>query len=464
MFCRHCGKEIAGDSKFCPGCGGSALEPPKSKAPPTQQESVAAPQVILDDAKPMVPVIDAPSEDKPSLLADEAKRAGIFAALTTPIIAVIIVLILILTAVPTGWYFGSYAKDSDDDGVPDRLDAFPIDSGETKDSDDDGWGDNEDVFPLDPTSWSDPDGDGHGEGTDKFPQNPKEWSDSDNDGHGDNSDIFPQDSSEWADSDGDGHGDNGDAFPHDPKEWSDRDGDGHGDNSDIFPDNSNEWIDSDGDGHGDNGDAFPQDPKEWSDRDGDGHGDNSDLFPDDADEWKDNDGDGQGDNADPDDDNDGVLDGQDLFPYKNAKIRLYIDEFTLLDPIDTGMDGDPKYGNIWITINIVNSENFRIPTSSTHKCEINIAWTVGKEMLVDVPDSTAEWKIDIQAWDEDGWSSDDQVDLSPTSSRTLHLTFNIQTGVLSGDVTTGVGDGSDDGTASSDDDDGKITFNLTVIF
>ena len=85
-------------------------------------------------------------------------------------------------------------------------------------------------------------------------------------------------------------------------------------------------------------------------------------------------------------------------------------------------------------------------------------------MVVDIPDSTAEWHIDIQAWDQDSMSGDDQVDLSPTSSRTLHLTVNIQTGVLSGDVTTGMGDGSDDGTASSDDDDGRITFNLTVIF
>jgi hypothetical protein len=81
----------------------------------------------------------------------------------------------------------------------------------------------------------DSDEDGYPDFMDAFPDDSTEWVDSDLDGIGDNSDRFPNDSSEWADSDGDSYGDNGDAFPADATEWADSDGDGHGDNSDAFP-------------------------------------------------------------------------------------------------------------------------------------------------------------------------------------------------------------------------------------
>jgi hypothetical protein len=74
-------------------------------------------------------------------------------------------------------------------------------------------------------------------------------------------------------------------------------------------------------------DAFPYDPSEINDLDGDGVGDNTDpdddgdgvldgddAFPADGGEWMDTDADGTGDNADSDDDNDGVEDYQDAFP------------------------------------------------------------------------------------------------------------------------------------------------------
>lgn len=79
--------------------------------------------------------------------------------------------------------------DSDDDGVPDHLDAFPNDPSETKDSDGDGVGDNSDAFPQDPGETRDSDGDGVGDNADRFPNDPNEHSDNDNDGTGDNADI-----------------------------------------------------------------------------------------------------------------------------------------------------------------------------------------------------------------------------------------------------------------------------------
>ena len=59
-------------------------------------------------------------------------------------------------------------------------------------------------------------------------------------------------------------------------------------------------LDADGDDDGvvDGLDIFPDDPTEWIDSDGDGVGDNSDEFPQDGSETTDSDGDGVGDNED----------------------------------------------------------------------------------------------------------------------------------------------------------------------
>jgi hypothetical protein len=91
--------------------------------------------------------------------------------------------------------------DDDNDGIPDSVDAFPLNPKESKDTDHDGIGDNADP-------------------------------DDDNDGVPDIQDAFPTDASETKDSDGDGVGDDKDAFPLNPKETLDSDQDGLGDNDD----------------------------------------------------------------------------------------------------------------------------------------------------------------------------------------------------------------------------------------
>ncbi|MEZ5328912.1 MAG: thrombospondin type 3 repeat-containing protein [Verrucomicrobiales bacterium] len=108
----------------------------------------------------------------------------------------------------------SAVTDTDNDGVPDELDAFPNDPNETLDTDDDGIGNNadtdddgddvpddEDAFPLDKTESADADKDGIGDNADP---------DRDNDGVENDLDLFPLDPTEWADTDSDGIGDNAD--------------------------------------------------------------------------------------------------------------------------------------------------------------------------------------------------------------------------------------------------------------
>ncbi len=93
--------------------------------------------------------------------------------------------------------------DSDNDGVDDRFDVFPLDASETADTDYDGVGDNADAFPNNWSETADSDNDGVGDNTDTFPYDPTDAFDSDDDGVGDNADAFPYDSTRNVNSDGD---------------------------------------------------------------------------------------------------------------------------------------------------------------------------------------------------------------------------------------------------------------------
>ncbi|WP_455392650.1 Kelch repeat-containing protein [[Eubacterium] cellulosolvens] len=128
---------------------------------------------------------------------------------------------------------GSLGMDADSDGVPNYLDAFPMDPAASLDSDGDKhpdcWnpGKSEkdsttgltlDAFPMDSAASLDSDGDKHpdcwnpgyteqdsntGLKLDAFPNDPNEFEDSDQDGAGDNTDAFPEDAAAAVDSDGD---------------------------------------------------------------------------------------------------------------------------------------------------------------------------------------------------------------------------------------------------------------------
>ncbi len=133
--------------------------------------------------------------------------------------------------------------DDDNDGVPDKDDAFPTNKEEQFDFDKDGKGDRSD---------DDDDNDGVLDITDRFPRNGEESADTDKDGVGDKLDNCPAVAGPQTDFDKDGKGDvcdedddsDGvkdfqDAFPLDPKESKDTDGDKVGNNADT---------DDDGDG------------------------------------------------------------------------------------------------------------------------------------------------------------------------------------------------------------------------
>ena len=158
--------------------------------------------------------------------------------------------------------------------------------------------------------------------------------DSDGDNVNDGADAFPLDRNEITDTDGDRIGNNAD--PDDDNDGltdieeaalgtnpllADTDGDNVNDGADAFPLDRNEITDTDGDRIGNNAD--PDDDNDGltdieevalgtnsllADTDGDNVNDGADAFPLDRNEITDTDGDRIGNNADPDDDNDGLTD------------------------------------------------------------------------------------------------------------------------------------------------------------
>ena len=239
------------------------------------------------------------------------------------------------------------SSDSDSDGVPDSLDAFPNDRTETADNDGDGTGDNADLDddndglpdsdevrrgtnPL----VADTDGDGLSDGTEvnTHGSNPL-LADTDGDGLRDGSEINAHRTNpSLADTDSDGLNDGDEVRIHGTSPTrSDTDGDGLTDSEEVNTHGTNPRLaDTDGDNLND-GAELGSDPATsplLADTDGDSHNDDRDAFPTNPYEWRDEDGDGVGHNADFDDndasitvasqvvdtDGDGVPDGDDAFP------------------------------------------------------------------------------------------------------------------------------------------------------
>jgi outer membrane protein OmpA-like peptidoglycan-associated protein len=228
-----------------------------------------------------------------------------------------------------GLYFSPYDRDTDGDGVPDRIDRCPTEPGPREnhgcpwtDKDGDGVLDKDDKCPNVPgpkendgCPWPDIDRDGVPDKDDKCPTipGPKEnqgcpWPDQDRDGVPDKDDKCPtvpgpieNQGCPWPDTDGDGVPDKDDKCPTIPGPkmnqgcpWPDTDKDGVPDKDDKCPNEPGPkendgcpWPDADKDGVPDKDDKCPHQPgpKEnhgcpWPDRDGDGVPDKDDQCPD----------------------------------------------------------------------------------------------------------------------------------------------------------------------------------------
>lgn len=101
MFCEKCGKELAKNTKFCPGCGVNLAQEETISDSPT----VAEPEVKTEIPQPVAKPVSPPQkyDNRSNLIKplSTASYVGMFILLSIPIINIIMVLV---------WSFGSKAN------------------------------------------------------------------------------------------------------------------------------------------------------------------------------------------------------------------------------------------------------------------------------------------------------------------------------------------------------------------
>jgi hypothetical protein len=185
-----------------------------------------------------------------------------------------------------------------------------------------------------------------------------------------------------------------------------------------------------------------------------------------------------------DSDHDGVIDSMDIDPVADLCVRLVVKKLKHLDPIDEG-------NNIWdpyilfgigtsVAVDKVEAGSgdawgSNIWSRSIKPIALNSDFEGEYSMWKNVPDDSRTVPLLIQVWDDDGRSRDDICDISPRpgggderrqDSSTLHITYDLLSHRIWGDVDVGYSSGEMDGSlgsiAGNDEDDVAMTFQITT--
>ena len=185
-----------------------------------------------------------------------------------------------------------------------------------------------------------------------------------------------------------------------------------------------------------------RDSTEDYDDDNDGVNDYEDMFPYDSSEWIDFDGDGIGNNLDNDDDNDGVLDINDVNDYADTALKLTFDYFMVLTDMDYWDSESETYICLYL-----EGENIGCKPNdegSTWSMSTDTLYSLDSEFYFDLPEDTSSHLVQICAWDEDAFD-DDRIDINPNSENDCYNEYVDNTNSIGDSVTvtaSGVGDGT----------------------
>lgn len=170
---------------------------------------------------------------------------------------------------------------------------------------------------------------------------------------------------------------------------------------------------------------------------------------------------------DIDDDNDGYLDNEDYIPKSNAKIKITLKKFKVIDEVDDSPNN--LHAQVFFKLYIDEGYKSRIPSEvdSFYDVEIGELKTLDGTYIFDCPDDIDTYEILIQMYDEDGdgiFEDDDLLDIDGSgNSKGLTVEYNIVNETWTGDNTDGITNGSDDGSQDSDDDDCYLEYEIETI-
>jgi len=173
------------------------------------------------------------------------------------------------------------------------------------------------------------------------------------------------------------------------------------------PTNYNPPRDSDGDGIPDSNDVFPNDHNEWRDSDGDGIGDNSDTSP-------------MNPYVSKDSDSDGIDDNSDIYDYGNGGIRVGITSY-----VGDGCPDENSYPDPYFKLQIWTSDkNGNMIIAGERQSEV---FTNQNDVInplfytLDINDDTNYLFVQIEAWDDDLWTGDEQIDLNGANANSKRI-------------------------------------------
>ena len=137
--------------------------------------------------------------------------------------------------------------------------------------------------------------------------------------------------------------------------------------------------------------------------------------------------------------------------WQGIEVTVSLTHFTMLDYIDSGLFSDDMladpYFEIWIWGYGTTSGVLAIDLQDG-----DISFSFSTKVF----DYINEVEIAIIGWDDD-WIDDDLLDLSAIGSH-VDLTYYIDSNTWSGDTTSNVSSGEDDGSYDIDEDDARVTF------
>lgn len=214
--------------------------------------------------------------------------------------------------------------------------------------------------------------------------------------------------------------------------------------------------DSDNDGMPDDWEeANGLDPEDPTDRDGDLDGDGLKNYE----EYQ--------IGTDPqnaDTDGDGVDDGLDLIPLKDAGIQITVDSLRINDPVDGLLDqniNDPA--EAFIRVYVDGQQIGELPTGGPEEIEIDTETDVNWTIRVNVSDDRSHI-VRFELFDDDP-IGELQIDINGAQPDDKHLLVEYHLGTKIGRTYQGSSNGSDDGndTVLRDERDAKITYTITTI-
>lgn len=170
----------------------------------------------------------------------------------------------------------------------------------------------------------------------------------------------------------------------------------------------------------------------------------------------------------PDTDGDGVNDGLDLIPLKDAGIRIRIDRIRVKDVVDGFWPFQQPTGQIFCKIyvdGVIVTD--RLPATA-EELEIDTPYEVNWSVTTNVSDDRSH-VVRIEVYDEDPAGREEQLDVDGKDSNKDRdgFAYVVEYYLGTGDVgrfQTGTSDGSDDGNSGfQDDKDVEITYTITTV-